>query len=327
MKPNSPLLGRHFGTCSNTTEGVAANLLLTIYGATDTALHGELALFGDLVGGGVFQGTIDNGLVTFTTVPATQVAITWRGTISGGTLTGDYAVRCYNPEVKPATRHQAGVWSCKLVRSLIAPDPDEAAAVWVYHDGTEEGPFTPDEFTQRLNACTWRRNSIVGLNNRTKWTTTGDCWTQLQRIPTPEIYAAASNRTINLWRRITKGWGLLQMLPHSRVNRRKSPRRKSLIFTPASAASSKTGHIKNIFYSILMAIAVIGLTGCKFSLPSSSAGLGPPGTVVQGTPWLTTWHPNVYVAPYEVYSGGAYYNTTYYGNVVVPPCSHPQDCK
>jgi len=176
MKPNSPLVGWHVGTCTNTTEGFSANLLLTIYWATDTTLHGELALFGDLAGGGAFQGAIDNGQVTFTTaVPAAQVAITWRGTISGGALAGDYVVRCDNPKIKPASRHQVGVWSCKLIRSLSAPDPDEASAVWVYNDGTEEGPLTAEAFDQRLNDGEWPPNAIVGLDDRTTWSTVAAC--------------------------------------------------------------------------------------------------------------------------------------------------------
>jgi hypothetical protein len=32
MKPNSPLVGWHVGTCTNTTVGVTDNLVLTIFG-------------------------------------------------------------------------------------------------------------------------------------------------------------------------------------------------------------------------------------------------------------------------------------------------------
>ena len=92
------------------------------------------------------------GQVTITTaVPAARVAITWRGTILGSDLAGEYVVRCDNPKVKEASRHQVGVWSCKLVRPLSAPNPDEAGAAWVYNDGTEEGPLTAETFDQRLN--------------------------------------------------------------------------------------------------------------------------------------------------------------------------------
>jgi hypothetical protein len=45
MKIDSPLTGSHVGSCTNTTAGWAANLLLTIHGVTATALHGDGAHF------------------------------------------------------------------------------------------------------------------------------------------------------------------------------------------------------------------------------------------------------------------------------------------
>jgi hypothetical protein len=116
------------------------------------------------------------GQVTITTaVPAARVAITWRGTILGSDLAGEYVVRCDNPKVKEASRHQVGVWSCKLVRPLSAPNPDEAGAAWVYNDGTEEGPLTAETFDQRLKAGEWPQNAIVGLDDRTTWSTVLAC--------------------------------------------------------------------------------------------------------------------------------------------------------
>ncbi len=181
MNINSTIVGWNIGTCSNTTMGATANLLLTVYGVTETTLHGELELSGNLEGGGAFQGTIDNGQVSFvTTVPAQQVAITWKGIISGSTLSGTYVVQCDNPDIAPAFRHQEGVWSCRLVRPRGDPNPEGANSAWVYHDGTEEGPFGGDEFAQRLTSGQWPPNAIVGFNDRTTWSTATACLEKIQ---------------------------------------------------------------------------------------------------------------------------------------------------
>ena len=176
MKSHFLPAGWHIGTCTNRTAGITANLLLAVYGATDSTFHGELALFGDLGGGGAFQGTIQNGHISFsTTVPTAQVAIIWKGVLSGNELTGSYVVRCDNPEAEPALRHQEGIWSCKLVRPLGDPSPDDAHRVWVYHNGNEEGPLNAEDFNQRLISGQWPPNAIVGLNDQTTWSTVADC--------------------------------------------------------------------------------------------------------------------------------------------------------
>ena len=181
MKTLSTLVGWHVGTCSNTTMGATANLLLTLYGVTKTTLHGELELSGNLEGDGAFQGTIDNGQVSFvTTVPAAQVAITWKGIISGSSLSGTYVVQCDNPDVAPAFRHQEGIWSCRLVRPRGDPNPEGANSAWVYQDGTEEGPFSWDVLSQRLMVGQWLPNAIVGFNDRTTWSTATACLEKIQ---------------------------------------------------------------------------------------------------------------------------------------------------
>ena len=176
MKSHSPLVGWHVGTCTNTSAGLTANLMLTIYGVTVSTIHGELALAGALGGGSPFQGTLANGQVRFTTVaPAEQFAITWQANILDTCLSGTYVVRCDNPEVKLAWRHQQGIWSCKLVRPMMAPNPDDAHRVWVYHNGVEEGPLNSEDFNQRLISGQWPPNAIVGLNDQTIWSTVADC--------------------------------------------------------------------------------------------------------------------------------------------------------
>ena len=181
MKHNFPLIGWHVGTCTNTTVGMADNLVLTVYGVTDSTLHGELAFAGVLGGGGPFQGTIVNNQVRFTTVsPAEQFAIIWQGTVSESGLSGSYVV-CYdNPEVKLAQRHQQGVWSCKPIRAMGAPNPDDAHRLWVFHNGNDEGPINPEDFNQRLLAGDWPQNAIVGLNDQTTWSTVATCLEKAQ---------------------------------------------------------------------------------------------------------------------------------------------------
>jgi len=181
MTPPSPLPGWHVGTCTNTTAGMTDNLVLTVYGVTIPTFHGELALGGVLGGGSPFQGTIANGQVQFTTiVPAMQLAITWQGIITGTGLSGSYVVRWDNPEVKLAQRHQQGVWSCKLVRPMGPPNPDDAHRVWVYHNGAEEGPINAEDFNQRLLAGCWPPNAVVGLNDQTAWSTVAACLEKVQ---------------------------------------------------------------------------------------------------------------------------------------------------
>jgi hypothetical protein len=176
MKNNTLTAGWYVGTCTNTTVIMGANLLLTIYGAADGTLHGEIALFGDLGGGGVFEGMIANNQIIFTTtMPSQQVAITWAGTISGSGLSGTYVVRNDHPDVDPTLRHQTGVWSCQLVRPLGKLSPDEVQSVWVYHGGNVEGPFNFDDFNQYLAAGRWPANAIVRLDDRTLWLTTTAC--------------------------------------------------------------------------------------------------------------------------------------------------------
>jgi len=198
---------------------------MTIYEATGTALHGELSLFDNLdVVTLPFRGTIKNGQADFMAkVPRSMTSITWHGIISGTELTGTYSARCASPNADPSLRHQEGVWSCKLIRQLGAPKPETAHFVWVYHDGVEDGPFTPSEYMQRLNAGHWCRNAIVGLIDRTIWTTTGDYWTK-SREPAPTT-KYLPRRSHSLWQRLKDGLESLQM-PRWRSNRRVRSRRK-----------------------------------------------------------------------------------------------------
>ena len=109
-------------------------------------------------------------------------------------------------------------------------NPAEANTVWVYHDGVEYGPFSTAEFSQRLNACEWPRNAIVGLNDRTIWTTTGE-YTTKSWEPAPTTKYLLSRRH-SLWQRLMDKLDSYQ-IPRGRLSRRVRPMPKPQMLTPA----------------------------------------------------------------------------------------------
>jgi len=231
MKPNSSLAGWYVGTCNDSPEGGATNFMLNIYGATDSSVQGELAYFDELNIVVPFRGIIVDDQIVFTIVsPDGQTLVIWQGTISEPEWTGTALLCSDNPEINTALEPQEGAWACKLVRSAGAMNPAEANTVWVYHDGIEYGPFTTAEFMQRLNACEWPRNAIVGLIDRTIWTTAGEYGTKTWEPAPAAIYLL--RRRHSLWQRIMDKLESLQM-PRGRSNRHVHPRRKPQMLTPA----------------------------------------------------------------------------------------------
>jgi len=85
-----------------------------------------------------------------------------------------------SPDITLAQRQQQGIWSCKLVRQMGKPNPDDALFAWVYHDGNEDGPFNPEEFNQRLISGQWPLNAIVSINDQTSWSTEAACVDRIQ---------------------------------------------------------------------------------------------------------------------------------------------------
>ena len=205
--------------------------MLNVYGATDTSLQGELAYFDEVNIVVPFRGIIIDDQIAFTTVsPGAQALVIWQGTISEQEWTGTALLCSDNPEINPALEPQEGAWSCKLVRSAGAINPTEAKTIWVYHAGLEYGPLTPADFIQRLNAGVWPRNAIVGLIDRTVWTTTGE-FSMKAREPAPATKYLQS-RSHSLWQRLMDKLESLQM-PRWRSSRRMPPRRKPQMLTPA----------------------------------------------------------------------------------------------
>jgi hypothetical protein len=231
MKPNSSLAGWYIGICNDSLKGSAANFMLNIYGATDSSVQGELAFFDEVNIVVPFRGIIVEDQIAFTIIsPDARTLVIWQGTISEPEWTGTALLCSNNPEINPALVPQDGAWSCKLVRAAGAINPAAAKSVWVYHEGVEYGPFTTAEFTQRLNDCEWPHNAIVGLNDRTIWTTTGEY--------TPKSWEAAPTtkylltRHHSLWQRLMDKLESLQM-PRGRSTRHVHPRRKPQMLTPA----------------------------------------------------------------------------------------------
>lgn len=181
MKETLANAGCYVGICTNDTVGMTANMIFFLYGETNGTLHGKIALYGDLVGGGDFYGSKVGNHVNFTTGMAEeQMVIKWEGTILAGEISGTYSVQVDHPAADPALRQQAGTWSCRFVRALGEPRAEEDDSVWVYQDGMEEGPYAQAAFVDRLMANEWKTNALVGLNDRTTWSTAQSCIEQVR---------------------------------------------------------------------------------------------------------------------------------------------------
>ena len=205
--------------------------MLNVFGATDTSLQGELALFDELNIVVPFRGTIIDDQIAFTTVsPGAQALVIWQGTISEREWNGTALLCSNNPTINPALEPEEGAWACKLVRSAGASNTAEVNNIWVYHEGVEYGPFIPAEFIQRLNACEWPQNAIVGLVDRTIWTTAGEYGTKTpEPAPTTKYLPRRSH---SMWQRLKDRLESLQM-PRWRSTRRVPRNRKSQMLTPA----------------------------------------------------------------------------------------------
>lgn len=178
MNRLSHLAGWYVGTCTNTTSNITANLLLQIHGATETRMHGELGLFGNLAGGGHFHASLDGGVIRFTTcIPAVQAVIEWIGKRVADGYSGSYQVTCDAPDpAHDIMAQQEGVWSCARVDHLS----HELESVFVFHDGETEGPLALEEFVQHATADRWPSHALVVRNHGTAWSTIGECITELQ---------------------------------------------------------------------------------------------------------------------------------------------------
>ena len=179
MRPRTEshnLAGWFAGTCTNTTAGITANLLVHIYGATAFRMHGELGLYGNLCGSGPFHASLSHGRARFTTcVPAYQVVIEWSGDLTGNGFAGTYITECDAPDLgQGGTGPQAGVWACTFVRGLDAPDLEKKDHVSVFHEGGSEGPFTEAEFMQHAMAGRWPTNALATAQDCSVWGTVGE---------------------------------------------------------------------------------------------------------------------------------------------------------
>lgn len=175
MSESKIVAGWFAGTCTNTTVNQSANLLLHIFGATDSRMHGELGLYGNLGGGGPFHASIKQGRVLFTTcLPAHQIVIEWSGARTEDGFSGTYKTECDAPDpARGVSGPQEGIWSCSFVRDLSAPDADEFNRVSVFHEGRSEGPFSMEEFAQHAIAERWPPYAMAAAEDCTDWSTVG----------------------------------------------------------------------------------------------------------------------------------------------------------
>jgi len=171
------LLGWYVGTCTNTTVGLSANLLLVIHGASGGTIHGELALAGDLGGGGSFYGEFkDEQLIFATCTPSVQTVIEWKAKISESRLKlfGAYAVRCDNPDyLAEGLGRQEGEWSCCFVRGIGPVDPKNQDLVWIFDAAASNGPISREEFIKGTDSGRWPNKAIIAMDDRTCWITVG----------------------------------------------------------------------------------------------------------------------------------------------------------
>jgi len=170
------------GTCTNTTVNQTANLLLRIYGATDSRMHGELGVYGNLGGGGPFHASLKEGRVLFTTCqPAHQSVIEWSADRTDDGFSGTYKVEVDAPELAPwELRLQEGIWSCRFVRGSGAAAADEINHVSVFDEGKSEGPFAMEDFAQQAIAERWPPHALAATQDCTEWGTVGEFIASLQ---------------------------------------------------------------------------------------------------------------------------------------------------
>ena len=176
MKESRSIVGWFAGTCTNTTVNQSANLLLCNHGAANGRLHGELGLYGPLLGGGPFHARLHRGRIEFTTcLPALQVVIEWTGDRTREGFSGTNHVVCDNPGmVASELREQAGVWSCVFVRDPGEPAADRIELISVFHEGRCSGPFVMEDFMLHAAADRWPSHALVALQDCSVWNTVGD---------------------------------------------------------------------------------------------------------------------------------------------------------
>lgn len=173
LPPCQPSADWFVGTCVNSTAGETANLLLLLYGGTETRIHGELSLSGGLAGGGPFHADVQAGEVRFTTcLPILQTVVEWKGQRTERGLVGTYQAWCDLPEaVAAGLDRQQGDWSCVRVNPADEAGPNRREDIWVFHDGRSHGPMSEVEFLRHATAACWPAHALAAQENRTSWNT------------------------------------------------------------------------------------------------------------------------------------------------------------
>ena len=172
-QPSRPSGDWFVGTCVNSTANETANLLLLIHGGTEARMHGELSLSGELGGGGPFHADVQGDRLRFTTcLPVLQTVVEWQGQRTERGLAGTYQVWCDLPKaVAPGLAQQQGEWSCERVSPADEIGPDRREDIWVFHDGSVQGPMSEMEFLRQAGASRWPAHALVARENKAVWNT------------------------------------------------------------------------------------------------------------------------------------------------------------
>ena len=154
MHTHQPLPGTYVGVCVNYSANLSANVLLFLHAVNGSRVHGEIALCGDLGGGGPFHGTmIDSSLVFSTSIPSNQLHIEWKARVDGNYLAGSYECYCDHPQaVAEGFSYQQGEWQCQRIRGFEEINPSCQDTVWIFDSGESYGPLSIDDFVQALQS-------------------------------------------------------------------------------------------------------------------------------------------------------------------------------
>jgi hypothetical protein len=165
--------GIYFGTCHNTTADMDSKLALMIESIAGNTVFGTLGIYGELIGGSPFRGQLFGDRFEFQTVdPNDPVTIIWRGTLSEGTIKGDYSATIKKLLFKLiGFANQKGTWEVSLAKtasdSLLAAA--DSSLVRVRSPQGEEGPLAFPYFADLMLQGRWSRDADFQIDGRDEW--------------------------------------------------------------------------------------------------------------------------------------------------------------
>ena len=112
---------RYIGSCINLTHKLTAGIVLSIESIDARHVAGTLEIYGDLVGGSEFTGTISGNLIRFETEnPQQGLLIRWEGRCVKNCIRGTYSVyRDGAPRGDFAPASEEGKWTCTAAEDSL----------------------------------------------------------------------------------------------------------------------------------------------------------------------------------------------------------------